>query len=71
MSCSKTLQQAGHPYCPECHTPIPPEWLGCPECAGMVKIRGHWVAPNGLQPKAQSDEEQPGLFVFEEQEYPA
>jgi hypothetical protein len=69
MTSSKTLQQAGHLYCPECHTPTPPGWLGCPECAGMVKKCGHWVPPCDLRPKPQP-EEQPSLFVFEAQEYP-
>jgi hypothetical protein len=71
MTSSKTLQQAGHIYCRECHTAIPPGWLGCPACAGFVKKCGHWVAPNGLRPKAQPDEEQPSLFAFELPEYPA
>jgi hypothetical protein len=71
MSCSKTLQQAGHLYCRSCSSPLPEGWLGCPECAGFVKVKGHWVPPSALRPKAQPNEEQPGLFVFEEQEYPA
>jgi hypothetical protein len=71
MSCSKTLTVGSRPYCPECHTPIPDGWLGCPACAGFVKKCGHWVAPSRLRPKAQPDEEQPSLFAFELPEYPA
>jgi hypothetical protein len=71
MSCCKILQQAGHLYCRECHTAIPEGWLGCPACAGFVKVKGHWVPPSGLHPKVQPEQEQPSLFVFEVPEYPA
>ena len=55
-------------YCRECLQAIPDTFLFCPECAGLVKKRGHWVAPESnesLPPKA----EQPLLFGGEE--YPA
>jgi hypothetical protein len=67
-----TLIVGGHVYCRECSAPVPEGWLGCPQCAGFVKIKGHWAPPSELQPKAQPQQEQPSLFVFEaQQEYPA
>ncbi len=62
-----TLVINGHVYCKGCSAPIPEGWLGCPECAGFVKVKGNWIPPSRLQPKAQHQQDQPNSTAAAEQ----
>ena len=70
MSALNLVLLNGHIYCRECLVQIPDTFLACPICYGLVRERGHWVAPAPTPKSSMEDEEQPLLFDTGAPEYP-
>ncbi len=71
MSELNLLLLEGFVYCSKCLAQIPATFLACPNCYGLVRERGHWVAPAPTLKPSLEDEKPPLLFDAGGREYSA